>query len=46
MDYAERGYGDGDVGWGERPGVVVVDFQRGFTDPNFRMGGAPMIDAA
>ena len=46
MDYAERGYGDGEVGWGECPGVVVVDFQRGFTDPEFRMGGAPMIDAA
>lgn len=46
MDYAERGYGDREVGWGERPGVVVVDFQRGFTDPEFQMGGAPMIDAA
>mgnify|MGYP005999250399 CR=1 FL=1 len=46
MDYAERGYGDRAVGWGQRPGVVVVDFQRGFTDAEFRMGGAPMIDAA
>ena len=46
MDYAERGYGDGEVGWGSRPGVVVVDFQRGFTDPEFRMGGAEMIDNA
>lgn len=46
VDYAERGYGDRAVGWGQRPGVVVVDFQRGFTDPAFRMGGAPMIDAA
>lgn len=46
MDYAERGYGDRAVGWGQRPGLVVVDFQRGFTDPQFRMGGAPMIDAA
>ena len=46
MDYAERGYGDRAVGWGRRPGVVVVDFQRGFTDSDFRMGGAPMIDAA
>lgn len=46
MDYAERGYGDRAVGWGRHPGVVVVDFQRGFTDPGFRMGGAPMIDRA
>ncbi len=46
MDYRDRGYGEGEIGWGKRPGVVVVDFQRGFTDPAFRMGGAPMIDAA
>lgn len=46
MDYSERGYGDGEIGWGEKPGVVVVDFQRGFTDPAFRMGGADMIDRA
>ena len=46
MDYAARGYGDGQVGWGHRPAVLVVDFQRGFTDPSFRMGGAPMIDSA
>jgi maleamate amidohydrolase len=46
MDYSERGYGDRDIGWGDRPGVVVVDFQRGFTDPAFRMGGADMIDNA
>lgn len=46
MDYAARGYGDNAVGWGRRPGLVVVDFQRGFTDPAFRMGGAAMIDRA
>ncbi len=46
MDYNQRGYGDREIGWGERPGVVVVDFQRGFTDPEFRMGGAEMIDKA
>lgn len=46
MNYQERGYGDGDIGWGVRPGVVVVDFQRGFTDSAFRMGGAEMIDRA
>lgn len=46
MDYGQRGYGDREIGWGERPGVVVVDFQRGFTDPAFAMGGAEMIDRA
>ncbi len=44
--YAARGYGATPVGFGEKPGVVVVDFQRGFTDPAFPMGGAPMIDRA
>ena len=44
--YAERGYGVAPVGFGEKPGVVVVDFQRGFTDPAFPMGGAPMVGRA
>jgi maleamate amidohydrolase len=44
--YAERGYGAVPVGFGEKPAVVVVDFQRGFTDPAFPMGGAPMVDRA
>ena len=35
------------VGFGEKPGVVVVDFQVGFTrDPEFLMGGAPLIERA
>lgn len=44
--YAERGYGARPVGFGEKPAVLVVDFQRGFTDPTFPMGGAPMVDRA
>lgn len=44
--YAERGYGARAIGFGKKPGVVVVDFQKGFTDPAFPMGGAPMVDAA
>jgi maleamate amidohydrolase len=44
--YAERGYGARPVGFGEKPAVLVVDFQRGFTDPAFPMGGAPMVDRA
>ena len=35
------------VGFGEVPGIVVVDFQTGFTrDPEFLMDGAPLIDRA
>ena len=46
MDYNERGYGDAEIGWGDRPGVVVADFQRGFTDPALGMGGAALIERA
>ena len=44
--YAQRGYGAHAQGFGTKPAVVVVDFQRGFIDPAFPMGGAPMVDAA
>ena len=44
--YAQRGYGGRPVGFGAKPGLVVVDFQRGFTEAGFPMGGAPMVDAA
>ena len=39
-------YGKVDVGFGNRPAVVVVDFQRAFTDAAFEMGGAPLIERA
>ncbi len=44
--YAQRGYGSRTLGFGAKIGVVVVDFQRGFIDPEFPMGGAPMVDQA
>jgi maleamate amidohydrolase len=44
--YAQRGYGSRPVGFGAKIGVAVVDFQRGFIDPAFPMGGAPMVDLA
>ncbi len=44
--YTARGYGSRKQGFGAKPGLVVVDFQRGFTDPAFPMAGAPMVDAA
>jgi maleamate amidohydrolase len=35
------------IGFGDKPAVVVVDFQNGFTrDPDFLMDGAPLIDRA
>jgi maleamate amidohydrolase len=44
--YAARGYGARPVGFGEKPAVVVIDFQKGFTDPSFPMGSAPMVSSA
>lgn len=45
-DYARRGYGGRAVGWGERIGIAVVDFQLAFTDARFPLGGAAMTERA
>jgi maleamate amidohydrolase len=42
-DYTRRSYGAIPVGTGEKPGIVVVDFQVGFTDPQYPLGGAPLV---
>lgn len=42
-DYKNRGYGEIPVGTGSKPGIVVVDFQTGFTDPQYPLGGAPLV---
>lgn len=34
------------IGFGVRPGVVVVDFQTAFTRPEFPLGRSPLIHAA
>lgn len=39
-------YGALAVGFGERAAVLVVDFQKGFTDPRCTMGKSPRIHAA
>jgi hypothetical protein len=39
-DYQNRSYGEIPVGFGEKPGIVVVDFQTAFTDPRYPLGGA------
>ena len=41
--YATQTYGEIPVGTGVKPGIVVVDFQLGFTDARYPLGGAPMI---
>jgi maleamate amidohydrolase len=44
--YAQRGYGGVEVGFGDRIGIAVVDFQLGFTDSRFPLGGAALTDRA
>ncbi|OWU69202.1 hydrolase [Roseovarius sp. 22II1-1F6A] len=42
-DYGRRSYGEIPVGTGAKPGIVVVDFQLGFTDAQYPLGGAPLV---
>lgn len=44
--FTSAGYGNRQVGFGRRPAVLVVDFQRAFTDPDFPMGCSPDVGAA
>lgn len=41
--YREMGYEAHAIGFGERPGIIVVDFQTGFTDPKYPLGGRPLV---
>src|SRR5947208_11197576 len=34
-DYQRRSYGDTPVGFGHKPGIVVVDFMVAFTNPKY-----------
>ena len=42
-DYKRRSYGDTPVGFGKKPGIVVVDFMKAFTDDQYPLGGAPLV---
>jgi maleamate amidohydrolase len=44
--YQERTYGAHEIGYGDKPGIAVVDFQNAFTDPQYDLGGAPLIERA
>ncbi|HEY2398786.1 MAG TPA: isochorismatase family protein [Steroidobacteraceae bacterium] len=44
--FDEVGYGGRPVGLGERPAVVTVDFQLGFTHPDYPSGRSPHINRA
>ena len=42
--YEAKGYGTVDIGFGSSIAILVVDFQRGFVDPSFQLGGGPMME--
>lgn len=44
--FEQATYGAREVGFGERLAVLVVDFQKGFTDPRCTMGKSPRIHEA
>ena len=47
MDEFQRaGYGSQNIGFGERCAVLVVDLQRGFTDPKSQMGQSAHVQRA
>ncbi len=44
--YVDVGYSTGEVGFGRKAAVLVVDWQLAFTDPRFALGGLPRLHAA
>ena len=44
--FSAAGYGTTAIGFGERPAVIVVDLQVGFTRPEFQMGQSPHVHRA
>ena len=44
--YEDVGYGARKVGFGDKVAILVVDFQKGFTDPQYVMGRSPLIHRA
>src|SRR5580658_4197264 len=44
--YKDIGFDSNRIGFGRKAGIVVVDFQKGFTDSRFPLGGRPMVDRA
>lgn len=41
--YEQRSYSQVPIGFGRKPGIVVVDYQVGFTDRAYALGGAPLV---
>jgi maleamate amidohydrolase len=45
-NFQKAGYGAGDIGMGERCALLIVDFQKGFTDPKSSMGQSAHVQNA
>ena len=46
-EYAKYGYGRGQrIGFGQKPAILVIDFQKAFVDPEYPTGGRPLILSA
>lgn len=45
-EYAKYGYGQGRIGFGKKPAILVVDLQKAFVDPQYPTGGRPLILSA
>ena len=41
--YATAGYGAIDIGYGKRPAILVVDFQKSHVSQEFPFGGRPLV---
>jgi len=44
--YQKAGYGQGNIGIGKRPALLIVDFQKAFTCGDSPLGGSPLITSA
>jgi len=44
--YVDVGYASSEIGFGRKAAVLVVDWQRAFTDPQFELGGLERLHAA
>ena len=44
--YDVAGYNNGEIGFGKRPAVLVVDLQKAFTDPRYPLRGFSRVHAA
>jgi maleamate amidohydrolase len=44
--YREAGYDLGELGFGARPAILVVDLHLAFTDPQYALGRLPMVQVA